>query len=354
MKSYQLVAANAPLELVETETPEPQGTEVLVRVTACGVCHSDLHFWHGFYDLGDGTKMTLEDRNIALPFTMGHEPVGEVVAYGPDVETDVKIGETRLVFPWTGCGDCARCDEGNEQDCADVAPLGVRRPGGYADHIIVPHPRYLVDIEGVDPHYACTLACAGVTAFSALKKAKALAADDKLVIIGAGGVGLTGVGIATEYIANEKIVVDLDEEKLAAAREAGAAHTINPKREDASARVAELTVAGAGAVVDFVGSTETVTFGMEVLRRGGSYILVGLYGGRIDIPTLALPTRDIALRGSYVGNLGEMHELMALVKAGKVDPIPVASRPMSQVTETLKDLEEGRIVGRMVVVPDGV
>ncbi|MEH6753390.1 MAG: alcohol dehydrogenase [Alphaproteobacteria bacterium] len=354
MKSYQLVAANAPLELVETETPEPQGTEVLVRVTACGVCHSDLHFWHGFYDLGDGTKMTLEDRNIALPFTMGHEPVGEVVAYGPDVETDVKIGETRLVFPWTGCGDCARCDEGNEQDCADVAPLGVRRPGGYADHIIVPHPRYLVDIEGVDPHYACTLACAGVTAFSALKKAKALAADDKLVIIGAGGVGLTGVGIATEYIANEKIVVDLDEEKLAAAREAGADHTINPKREDASARVAELTVAGAGAVVDFVGSTETVTFGMEVLRRGGSYILVGLYGGRIDIPTLALPTRDIALRGSYVGNLGEMHELMALVKAGKVDPIPVASRPMSQVTETLKDLEEGRIVGRMVVVPDGV
>jgi len=354
MKSYQLVAANAPLELVETETPEPQGTEVLVRVTACGVCHSDLHFWHGFYDLGDGTKMTLEDRNIALPFTMGHEPVGEVVAYGPDVETDVKIGETRLVFPWTGCGDCARCDEGNEQDCADVAPLGVRRPGGYADHIIVPHPRYLVDIEGVDPHYACTLACAGVTAFSALKKAKALAADDKLVIIGAGGVGLTGVGIATEYIANEKIVVDLDEEKLAAAREAGADHTINPKREDASARVAELTVAGAGAVVDFVGSTETVTFGMAVLRRGGSYILVGLYGGRIDIPTLALPTRDIALRGSYVGNLGEMHELMALVKAGKVDPIPVASRPMSQVTETLKDLEEGRIVGRMVVVPDGV
>ena len=140
----------------------------------------------------------------------------------------------------------------------------------------------------------------------------------------------------------------------AAAREAGADHTINPKREDASARVAELTVAGAGAVVDFVGSTETVTFGMEVLRRGGSYILVGLYGGRIDIPTLALPTRDIALRGSYVGNLGEMHELMALVKAGKVDPIPVASRPMSQVTETLKDLEEGRIVGRMVVVPDGV
>ncbi len=182
---------------------------------------------------------------------------------------------------------------------------GVRRPGGYADHIIVPHPRYLVDIEGVDPHYACTLACAGVTAFSAIKKARALAQDDKLVIIGSGGVGLTGVGIAREYISNEKIIVDIDEEKLAAAREAGADHTINPKREDAVAEVARLTTAGAGAVVDFVGSTETATFGMEVLRRGGTYILVGLYGGRIDIPTLALPTRDIGLRGSYVGNLGD-------------------------------------------------
>jgi len=106
--------------------------------------------------------------------------------------------------------------------------------------------------------------------------------------------------------------------------------------------------------VDFVGSTDTAKFGMEVLRRGGSYILVGLYGGRIDIPTLALPTRDIALRGSYVGNLGEMHELMELVKAGKVDPIPVVARPMSEVTNTLKDLEEGRIIGRVVVVPEGV
>jgi len=353
MKSYQLVAPNAPLELVETETPEPQGTEVLVKITACGVCHSDLHFWHGYYDLGDGKKMTLEDRNISLPFTMGHEPVGEVVAFGPDARSDAKVGETYMVFPWTGCGDCARCDEGAEQDCPNVAPLGVRRPGGYADHIIVPHPRYLVDITGVDPHYACTLACAGITSYSAIRKAKSISPDDKLVIIGAGGVGLTGVGIARDFIANEKIVVDVNEEKLAAAREAGADHTINPKREDARARIAELTDTGAGAVVDFVASTETASFGIDVLRRGGSYIAVGLYGGRIDIPSLSLPTRDITLRGSYVGNLGEMHELMELVKAGKVDPIPVASRPMSEVTNTLKDLEDGKIIGRVVVIPEG-
>ena len=100
-------------------------------------------------------------------------------------------------------------------------------------------------------------------------------------------------------------------------------------------------------------NTETASLGIDVIRRGGSYIAVGLYGGRIDIPTLALPTRDIALRGSYVGTLSEMHELMALVKAGKVDPIPVVARPMSEVTETLRDLEAGRIIGRVVVVPEG-
>ncbi len=351
MKSYQLVEPNKPLVPTDMDTPEPQGTEVLLKVIACGVCHSDLHFWHGYYDLGDGTKMTLEDRNIDLPFTMGHEPVGEVVALGPDAPDIVKVGETRVVFPWLGCGDCARCNEGRENDCALTAPLGVRRPGGYADHIICPHPKYLLDITGIDPHYACTLACAGITSYSAIRKAREIAADDKLVIIGAGGVGLTGVGIARDFILNEKIVVDVDEEKLAAAREAGADHTINPFREDARARIAELTDAGAGAVVDFVASTETAQLGIDVIRRGGSYIAVGLYGGRIDIPSLALPTRDIALRGSYVGTLGEMEELLELVKAGKVDPIPVASRPMSEVTETLQDLQDGKIVGRVVVTP---
>lgn len=351
MKSYQLSEAAKPLDLVETDTPEPQGTEVLMRVTACGVCHSDLHIWQGYYDLGEGKKLTLEDRNIKLPIVMGHEPVGEVVAVGPDAK-GVKVGQTRLVFPWTGCGECARCKEDRENDCAKTAPIGVRRPGGYADHLIVPHPRYLIDIEGIDPHYACTLACAGITSYSAIRKAKDISADDKLVIIGAGGVGLTGVGIAADYFANELIVVDIDEEKLAAAREAGADYTINPKREDAAKRIAELTGDGAGAVVDFVASTETCKLGVDALRRGGSYVAVGLYGGQISMPTLALPARDIALRGSYVGTLSEMHELMGLVRAGKVDPIPVETRPMSKVNETLQDLMAGRIVGRVVVVPD--
>ncbi|MCZ6592955.1 MAG: alcohol dehydrogenase [Alphaproteobacteria bacterium] len=351
MKSYQLVATNEPLELVETETPEPQGTEVLIRITASGVCHSDLYFWQGGYNMGGGKTITIEERGIKLPLTMGHEPVGEVVALGADAE-GVEIGDKRLVFPWIGCGECPRCREGSDNDCVAMRTLGVLAPGGYADHLMVPHAKYLVDIAGIPEHYACTLACAGVTSYSALKKVHPLSADDKVVIIGAGGVGLTGVGIARTYLPDhELIVVDIDGEKLAAARQAGADHTINSKDEDALERLRELTGNGPGAIVDFVGSSETTKLGYDAVRKGGRYISVGLYGGEITIPTLTLPIRNMTLRGSYVGKLEEMHELIELVRGGEVTPIPVEKRPMSRVTETLHDLNEGRILGRVVLVP---
>lgn len=353
MKSYQLIAPNEPLELVETETPEPQGGEVLLRIKACGVCHSDIHFWQGGNDLGGGKWLSIEDRGLSLPIVMGHEPIGEVVALGPDA-TGVEIGETRLVFPWMGCGDCPRCAEDKENDCIKMRTPGVFSPGGYADHIIVPDTKYLLDISGIDEHYACTLACAGITSYSALKKAHPLGADDKVVIIGAGGVGLTGIGIAAKYLPDhEIIVVDLDDEKLAHARQAGAAYTINPSEEDALERIREITgaSAGAGAIIDFVCSGATAKLGFDATRKGGRYVGVGLYGGEITLPTVMLPARNLTMRGSYVGKLDEMLELLDLVRGGGITPIPVATRPMSQVTETLQDLVDGKIVGRVVVIP---
>lgn len=351
MKSYQLVTPNEPLELVESETPEPVGGQVLLRVLACGVCHSDLHFWQGGYDLGGGKWLSLEERGLKLPMVMGHEPIGEVVALGPDA-SGVEIGETRLVFPWMGCGDCPRCAEGAENDCIKMRTTGVFSAGGYADHIMAPDARYLLDIGNLDPHYACTLACAGITSYSALKKVHPLSADDKVVIIGAGGVGLTGVGIAAKYLADHEIIVlDLDDEKLAHARQAGASHTINPGKVDALARIREITGTGAGAIVDFVASGETAGIGFEATRKGGRYIAVGLYGGEITTPTMMLPGRNLTMRGSYVGRLDEMKELLALVHEGGIPPIPIAKRPMSAVTDTLQDIADGKIVGRVVVVP---
>ena len=157
MKSYDVCECGAPLRLMERPTPKPAGTEILLKVIAAGVCHSDLHIWDGYYDLGGGKRLKLSDRGVKLPLTMGHENVGEVVAVGPDA-VGVKIGDRRLVHPWFGCGECAVCRRGDEQLCRTPFSIGVFRSGGYADHLLVPHPRYLFDIGGIAPEKAAPLA----------------------------------------------------------------------------------------------------------------------------------------------------------------------------------------------------
>ena len=169
MKSYDVCECGAPLRLMERPTPKPTGTEVLLKVIAAGVCHSDLHIWEGHYDLGGGKVLKLADRGVKLPLTMGHENVGEVVAVGPDAK-GVKVGDRRLVHPWLGCGECAVCKRGDEQLCRTAFSIGVFRSGGYADHLLVPHPRYLFDIGNVAPERAAPLACSGITTYGALKK----------------------------------------------------------------------------------------------------------------------------------------------------------------------------------------
>src|SRR6516225_1656717 len=127
MKSFKVAEFSAPLEAVEAPTPEPSGAEVLLRVKAAGVCHSDLHIWEGGYELGHGRgQLSLKDRGISLPLTMGHETVGEVVALGPEARGQgVQVGETRLVYPWIGCGNCAVCKAGDENMCMRSRCLGV-------------------------------------------------------------------------------------------------------------------------------------------------------------------------------------------------------------------------------------
>ncbi len=350
MRSYQIVEFEKPLEARDYPTPEPQGTEVIVRIDGCGVCHSDLHIWQGYFDLGDGKRVTYKDRGTSLPFTMGHEIVGEVVAVGPAAE-DAAVGDRRVVFPWIGCGECGVCKSGEENLCTRPRSLGARVDGGYSDHVVVPHTRYLIDYQGIDRDLACTYACSGLTAYSALTKLKHLGADDHVVIIGAGGVGLSGVQIAPSVVRAKIVVADLDPIKRQAALNAGAAETIDNGGEDAAKKVHELTGGGAGGAIDFVGNPATAQFGLDVLRRGGTLVIVGLYGGALSMSLPMFPFMMRRVTGSYVGNLKEMHELMDLVKGGKVPPIPIESRPMERVNETLDDLKAGRVVGRVVLNP---
>src|SRR5262245_54888401 len=226
MRSYQVCECGAPLRLAESEAPTPQGTEVLMRVLAAGVCHSDLHIWDGYYEVGGGKRLNLVQRGIKLPLTMGHENVGEVIALGPDVK-GVKVGDVRLVNPWIGCGQCKVCLRNEENLCVKPQSIGVYAQGGYATHLVVPHPRHLFDIGKLSPREAAPLACSGVTAYSALKKLSATLKDEPLVIIGAGGVGLMGVTLARKMGASAVIVVDIDPAKRDAALQAGATLAID-------------------------------------------------------------------------------------------------------------------------------
>ena len=351
MKSYQVCECGAPLQLREEQTPKPAGTEVLLQVTAAGICHSDIHFWEGEYDIGGGKVMRLADRGLKLPITLGHENVGRVVAIGPDVR-DVAIGDERLVYPWIGCGECAVCERGDEQLCLKPQFVGAFRPGGFADHIVVPHPRYLFDYGDIPREQAAPLACSGVTAYGALKKFGDVLKDEPLVVIGAGGVGLMALAILRAMQARGVVVVDIDASKRDAAMQAGALATVDGNAPDAAAQIQALVNGRIWAVVDFVGSGATVKLGSDLLTKGGHLVVVGLFGGDITIPTPYIPMRAMTIQGSYTGSLTDLKELIALLHRTPMPYMPVQVRPLDSVNQSLHDLKQGDVIGRVVLTPN--
>jgi D-arabinose 1-dehydrogenase-like Zn-dependent alcohol dehydrogenase len=351
MLSYQVVASGAPLRRTEQAIPTPQGTQVLLEVLASGVCHSDLHIWDGYYEIGGGKKLNLHDRGIKLPRTMGHENVGKVVAVGPDAH-GVDVGAVRLVNPWMGCGACKVCTRGEENLCLKPQNIGVFTQGGYATHLLAPHPRHLFDIGKLTPEQAAPLACSGVTAYSALRKVAGTLATEPLVIIGAGGVGLMGVTLARKMGARDVIVVDIDAAKREAALGIGATAAVDGSAPDAAKQIQQATGGGAWAVIDFVGASNTVNLAMAAsIGKGGTIIVVGLFGGDVTVPTPFLPLRAMTLRGSYVGSQSDMAELLELVNRTGMPPVPIRTRPLAEVGDALNELRAGKIVGRVVLTP---
>ena len=351
MRMFQVCVCGQPLQCNEAPTPEPKGTEVLLKMLAAGVCHSDLHIADGYFDLGGGKQLRLEDRGMALPITLGHENVGEVVAMGPEAK-GVKIGQRMLADPWIGCGTCPACLRGDDNLCRSMRSLGVFSAGGYATHMMVPHPKYLFDIGDLPPDRAAPLACSGVTTYGALKKVPTLATEPT-VIIGAGGLGLMCLALHEKMGGHSAIVVDIDPVKRAAAKKAGAAHVVDGAAPDAAQQIMKLTKEGAGAwaVIDVVGSSASARVGYDSLTKGGKYIIVGLYGGDLTVSLPPIPMRALTIQGSYVGSQHEMRELMELVRAKGLPDVPVATRPLDEVNAVMNDLRAGKIVGRVVLTP---
>ena len=349
MRCLHLTGFHQELVVVDKPLPLPEGSEVLLKVLGAGVCHSDVHIWEGGYDLGNNQTMSFEGR-VRFPLTMGHESAGEVVAIGPDAQ-GVRIGDKCLVYSFIGCGACVFCKQGDEHLCTAARFLGVNRDGGYADHIVVPDARYLIDLKDLDPVAAAPLSCSGVTTYSALKKAGARLSREPVVIIGAGGLGLMALHVLRLMGGMGAVVVEIDPLKRKAALEAGAMAAIDPKAADAETQIRNALGLPVYFVLDLVGSGETATLGFKLVDRGGKLVVVGLFGGAVSISLPLLVAKSALVQGSSIGSPAELRELVAMVQATGMPKIPLDRRPLQEANAALADLRHGKVIGRVVLVP---
>ena len=339
------------LEPIEEDLGAISGNEVTVRVTHCGICHSDLHIQAGGFDLGGGKTSSLEASGNKLPLTMGHEIVGEVVDVGPDVQ-GVKIGEHVVVYPWLGCGECPTCQRGDEQLCNKASlNMGIRLPGGFGDLVRMRHERYLVPFGTLAPERAATFACAGITAFGAIKKLPATTADDWVAVVGCGGVGMTAVALLSATHKARIVAIDPDPAKREAALKHGATLAFDPNAAGAVKEVTKACGGNIAGVIDFVGAEASSSFAVNIVRRAGQVVLVGLFGGEFRLPLPMFIFKSLSVSGSMVGSLPLLRELVTLAQTIQLPTIPIELRPMSAVNQSLDDLAKGRVVGRVVLQP---
>lgn len=329
--------------------PDPTVTgpnDVIIKVGAAGFCRTDIHLWLGQF------AAVHEQAGISLPFVCGHESAGWIVEVGVGV-THVRVGDAVLLHPLATCGYCPACRAGDDMHCTAQVFPGVAAPGGFAEYVKT-NARAVVPIpEGLTPVDVAPLGDAGLTAYRAVKKALPLALPGSFtVVLGAGGLGHIGIQALRALSQTEIIVVDRNPEALVHARGWGADQTVLalPDRSHV-AEVRELTGGvGANVVLDYVGEGGAETDAVELLGPNGMDVIVG-YGGRLEADILSqVLSPEATFVGSTVGTYTELVELVALVKRGVVT-LTTTTFPLEGVNDALRALEQGRMIGRGVLVP---
>eukprot|EP00946_MAST-07B_sp_MAST-7B-sp1_P001217 g1217.t1 len=368
LQTQALVAYGEPLQHLSRPLPALKGTEVLVKTTHAGCCHSELHLWEGYFDLGDGRK--LRRKPLTEPRTLGHEIEGTVVACGPDVPSGLFDDPNKpyAVYPWIGCEKrtCVHCRTDDTYNLCQARGSASKKfvdgetiYGGYASHSVVPHWKYLLDYEGaLPPGLGCVYMCSGLTAFGALKKVQrhpGIVDSQDVLILGLGGLGFQALGFSVPMLGGPPLVADIDEAKLAHATElvpGTTAFNSKDKRAIKEVRAASFDGTGIGAVIDFVGNEATANFAEKVLRKGGKYVLCGLFGGMQHKPLIMLPLMARCQEGSFVGSFEEAKEMIEVLRRGGVALPPHHFTSIMNANESLRDLKAGKIVGRRIFVHD--
>jgi len=237
-----------------------------------------------------------------------------------------------------------------EQLCQQPSCLGNQLAGGFADHVLVPDAKYLLDYGSLDPAIAACYMCSGITAYSALRKIEAFASSGPYMLLGLGGVGMMALQLALELFEHPPLVADIDERKLDMARQLGVTQAYNLTEEGIFKRIKKET-GGLAGLVDFVGAETTLNPAVSAMRQAGKIVVVGLMGGALQIPIPFLPWKALTIQGTYVGSLQEAKELLALAQEIQLAPIRIELQPLSAASEVLDRLRQGSVVGRVVLQP---
>ena len=383
--AYCIRASGEPLELrtcsLQPAIDDLPAKGVFVKISAAGVCHSDVHLWHGYYQVGKKKDevVRFSDRpGISYPVVPGHEIAGSVYAVGEQVlcqsGIDLKVGDRVIVYPWIGCDRCHFCTAGDHHLCSHSRELGFVKDGGYSEFVAVPHYRYIVKTPGnISDSLAAMLPCSGLTAFSAIRKTvpvvkrvRRWGKDVIVMVVGLGGLGQWSLNLlkycsVAEDVENIKVIgVDISKEKIDHALQSKLIDegfqfkTTTPVSLEVDQFMTQFDGNKAHIVLDFVNSTETFEFSDRLLHRAGIHVMIGLHGGlgELKLPMTVLNLHTVT--GSYTGSLSELSELIDLVSKYSIPAPPVLVYKLEEATKALHDLNKGLVLGRVILKPPGI
>jgi alcohol dehydrogenase, propanol-preferring len=337
MKAAVLHGLKQPLRIEQVPVPEPGHGDLLVKVTACGVCHSDLHAIDG-----DWTPPP------AIPLIPGHEVAGTVAGIGPGV-TGFRIGD-EVGVPWmySSCGQCEFCLAGMETICKSGEATGYTKPGGYAEYMLAPAAFVGRLPEGTDPYAMAPILCAGVTTYRGLKRTGARPGQ-WVAILGIGGLGHIAIQYA-RAMGLRVAAVDVSAEKLALAKSLGAEIVVNGAETDPVAAIQE-QIGGTHAAVVTAVATKAFEQAILMLRPGGTVTYIGLPGGKSDeirASISAITNWELSVRGSNVGTRQDLNEAIAFAANGLVKAT-IRTAPLEDINAIFDEMRQGRIIGRIVL-----
>lgn len=335
MKAAVVTEFNQPLQIKDVEIPKVSAGKVLVKMIATGVCHTDLHAMHGDWPI-----------KPSLPFIPGHEGVGEVVEIGAGI-THLKVGD-KVGIPWlySACGHCDHCYAGWETLCKQQQNSGYSVNGSFAEYCLADGEYVGVIPDGVDLLEIAPILCAGVTVYKGLKMTEAKTGD-WVAISGIGGLGHVAVQYAKTMGFNV-VAIDVDDSKLALAKELGADVGINALKVDVKEEVLKATGEGCHGVLVTAVSPKAFEQAVSIIRRGGTMVLNGLPPGKFDLSIFDMVLDGITVRGSIVGTRLDLKEALDIAARGKVKA-HISVEPLENINDIFDRMEHGKIDGRIVI-----